>query len=203
MSEHANVELIRRGYEAFGKGDMQTVDELFADDIVWHNGGRGPLSGDRRSKKEVFEFFGELAQRSDGTFGIDIHDVVGGDDHVVVISTAHATGMAGPLKCRALTSGTFEAAKQSSFGICSPIPMRRTNSGRNSTSTRRSRVKTLRASWRSPFCPPPCRRLAATFDHLRPATSREPADADDRSKELPGPPIRDRHLGFSSLRPRC
>jgi len=91
MSDHANVELIRRGYEAFSKGDMQTVDQLFADDIVWHNGGRGPLSGDRRSKKEVFEFFDELARRSDGTFGIDIHDVVGGDEHVVVLSTAHAT----------------------------------------------------------------------------------------------------------------
>ena len=91
MTDHANVELIRRGYEAFSKGDMQTVDLLFADDIVWHNGGRGPFAGDLRSKKEVFEFFGELAKRSDGTFSIDIHDVVGGDEHVVALSTAHAT----------------------------------------------------------------------------------------------------------------
>jgi uncharacterized protein len=90
MSDHPNVELIRRGYEAFSKGDLQTIDELFADDIVWHEGGTGPLSGDRRSKKEVFEFFGELAERSSGTFAIEIHDVVGGDEHVVVLITAHA-----------------------------------------------------------------------------------------------------------------
>jgi ketosteroid isomerase-like protein len=70
---------------------MKTVGELFADDIVWHNGGRGPFAGDLRSKKEVFELFGELAERSGGTFSIDIHGVVGGDEHVVVLSTSHAT----------------------------------------------------------------------------------------------------------------
>lgn len=83
--------MIRRGYEAFSRGDMKTVGELFADDIVWHNGGRGPFAGDLRSKKEVFELFGELAERSGGTFSIDIHGVVGGDEHVVVLSTSHAT----------------------------------------------------------------------------------------------------------------
>jgi ketosteroid isomerase-like protein len=91
MPDHANVELVRRGYEAFDKGDMQTVDALFADDIVWHNGSRGPLAGTLTSKKEVFEFFGKLAELSGGTFRIEVHDVVGGDDHVVVLSTGRAT----------------------------------------------------------------------------------------------------------------
>ena len=91
MSEHPNVELVRRGYEAFSKGDLQTIDELFADDIVWHNGTTGPFAGDRRSKKEVFEFFGELAERSNGTFAIEVHDVVGGDEHVVALTTTHGT----------------------------------------------------------------------------------------------------------------
>jgi uncharacterized protein len=91
MSDHPNVELVRRGYTAFGEGDMQTVDEVFADDIVWHMPGAGPLSGDRGSKKEVFEFFGQLAEMSNGTFAIDIHDVLGGDDHVVVLSKARAS----------------------------------------------------------------------------------------------------------------
>ena len=91
MSDHPNVELVRRGYEAFSKGDLQTVDALFADDIVWHEGGAGPFGGERRSKKEVFEFFGELAERSNGTFAIEIHDVVGGDEHVVALNTTHAT----------------------------------------------------------------------------------------------------------------
>ena len=28
MPDHANVDLVRRGYEAFDKGDLQTVDEV-------------------------------------------------------------------------------------------------------------------------------------------------------------------------------
>ncbi len=90
MADHPNVEIVRRGYEAFSTGDMQTVDELFADDIVWHMGGRGLFAGDRNSKKEVFEFFGQLFERSNGTMSIEIHDIVGNDDHVVVLDTIRA-----------------------------------------------------------------------------------------------------------------
>ena len=132
MSDHPNVELIRRGYEAFGKGDMKTVDELFADDIVWHNGGRGPLAGDLRSKKEVFEFFGELAERSNGTFAIEIHDVVGGDEHVVVLSTAHATRNGRSLDAQGADIWhVCAAARPSSSGISTPMRTPQTSSGRN------------------------------------------------------------------------
>ena len=44
MTEHPNVELARRGYEAFAKGDLATLTELLADDVVWHVQGGGPLS---------------------------------------------------------------------------------------------------------------------------------------------------------------
>jgi ketosteroid isomerase-like protein len=33
---HPNEDLVRRGYDAFGSGDMQTLRELFHPDIVWH-----------------------------------------------------------------------------------------------------------------------------------------------------------------------
>ncbi len=42
MSEHPNIELSRRGYAAFGTGDMATLTELIADDAVWHVGGATP-----------------------------------------------------------------------------------------------------------------------------------------------------------------
>lgn len=58
MAEHPNVALVRRGYKAFIDGDLDALRELFADDIVWHNGGRNPLSGDHRGVDEVFSCFG-------------------------------------------------------------------------------------------------------------------------------------------------
>jgi ketosteroid isomerase-like protein len=86
---HPNEELVRRGYEAFAKGDLQTLNGLFADDIVWHTPGRNPIAGDHKGKDQVFGLFGKVAELSGGTFGLDIHDVLADDEHAVVLATAH------------------------------------------------------------------------------------------------------------------
>jgi hypothetical protein len=82
---HSNEDLLRRGYEAFSKGDMQTLDELFADDIVWHVGGRNQLSGDYRGKEDVFNLFGRWAELSGGTLSVELHDVLANDEHAVAL----------------------------------------------------------------------------------------------------------------------
>jgi len=89
MPDNPNVELIRNAYDAFIKGDLEIVSQAFADDIVWTVPGRSPLAGVRHSKQEVFEFFGLLADRSGGTFNVEVHDVVGGNEHVVALATEH------------------------------------------------------------------------------------------------------------------
>ncbi len=84
---HPNEDLVRRGYAAFETGDMANLDELFADDIVWHVGGRSPIKGDYRGKSEVLGFFGRIAQETGGNFHIDLHDVLANDEHVVALTT--------------------------------------------------------------------------------------------------------------------
>src|ERR671935_2644735 len=85
---HPNEELIRRGYEAFGKGDMDTIRGLFADDIVWHAPGRSQFSGDFRGVDEVLGQFARLFEETNGTFNVEIHDVLANDEHVVVLAVA-------------------------------------------------------------------------------------------------------------------
>lgn len=87
---HPNEDLIRRGYAAFSSGDMATLDELFADDIVWHAPGRNQLSGDFVGKEAVFANFAKIPGLTGGTFAIEIHDVLANDTHAVVL--ARATG---------------------------------------------------------------------------------------------------------------
>jgi len=82
---HPNEDLLRRGYEAFSSGDMQTLGELFADDIVWHVGGRNQLSSDYRGTQEVFNLFGSFAQLTGGTLRIELHDVLANDEHAVAL----------------------------------------------------------------------------------------------------------------------
>src|SRR5260370_31225625 len=91
VSEHPNVELTRRGYEAFAKGDLAALAELIADDATWHVSGAGPLSGDYHGRGEVFGFFGRLAEETGGTFRLDVHDVLANDEHAVALCTRSAS----------------------------------------------------------------------------------------------------------------
>jgi ketosteroid isomerase-like protein len=87
---HPNEELLRNGYDAFGKGDMETIRSLFADDIVWHSPGKSPLAGDYRGVDAVLEQFGRLFELTGGTFKIEIHDILANDTHAVVLARATA-----------------------------------------------------------------------------------------------------------------
>jgi hypothetical protein len=63
MGARENAALIRRGYAAFSAGDMATLTELFADDIVWNVAGSGGLSGAKQGRDAVFAYFGEVIAR--------------------------------------------------------------------------------------------------------------------------------------------
>jgi hypothetical protein len=90
MADHPNVALLRKGYEAFAKGDLDTLRGLFADDIVWHSPGNNILSGDYKGHEEVFGFFGRIVQETGGNFSNDIHDVLANDEHAAVMVNAHS-----------------------------------------------------------------------------------------------------------------
>jgi uncharacterized protein len=91
MADHPNAALLRSLYEAFGRGDMATIDSGFADDVTFHLPGSGPLSGDHEGKQKVFEMFGKLVEGSGGTFKLEVHDVVANDDHAVGLTTNSAS----------------------------------------------------------------------------------------------------------------
>ena len=91
MADHQNLDLLRRGYAAYTSGDMDTVNELLADDVVWHVAGRSPLAGDYSGKEQVFGFFGKLQELSGGTATVEVHDLLADDEHGVAIVTEIAT----------------------------------------------------------------------------------------------------------------
>lgn len=85
MTAQDNAQLIRKGYEAFAKGDIPAVLAIFADDIAWHVPGRSALAGDYRGGQDVLGFFGQLQERSEGSFRLEMHDVLASEDHVVAL----------------------------------------------------------------------------------------------------------------------
>ena len=68
MSDHPNIALHQKAHEAAFVGDMETLTELTADDVVWHSLGKSQISGDFQGRETVFEdFFGKMAELSAGT----------------------------------------------------------------------------------------------------------------------------------------
>lgn len=90
MGAQEDVALVRRGYEAFIAGDMDTLRELFAEDAAWHTGGTGGLSGDKNGVGEILAYFGELFSRSQGTLKLTLEEVAAGDRYTVGVQSNHA-----------------------------------------------------------------------------------------------------------------
>jgi uncharacterized protein len=82
-----NVELLRKTYDAFGRGDIPAVMESFADDINWQAPAVLPHGMDARGKDEVGRFFEGLAGTWDG-LTLDFGDFVASGDRVCVIGRA-------------------------------------------------------------------------------------------------------------------
>ena len=66
---HPNEATIRKGYEAFATGDMDTFrNEIFTEDVVWSAPGKSPISGDYKGVDEVLTFYGRIAELTAGSF---------------------------------------------------------------------------------------------------------------------------------------
>ena len=129
MTEHPNVELTRRGYDAFATGDLAALSELLADDVTWHVRGVGPLSGDYHGRDEVFAFFGRLAEETAGTFRLDVHDVLANDEHTVALCTLSASRGTKSSRPRWPTSAMSATARSPSSGPQLPTRRRVSTSG--------------------------------------------------------------------------
>jgi hypothetical protein len=86
-----NIEMARKGYQAFNELKLDEAMDTIADDIVWHSGGDGPISGEFKGKQAVMELLMKYGQLTEGTSEFDIHDILASEDHTVIIGTASAT----------------------------------------------------------------------------------------------------------------
>jgi ketosteroid isomerase-like protein len=84
MTEHPNVQVVREFGEALDRRDFEAAASYLADDIVWHEIGRGEP---RRGKAELTQAIGEVDYEITG----EEHDIIGNDEHVVALVNATGT----------------------------------------------------------------------------------------------------------------
>ena len=66
MGADENAAIMRRAYEAFNKGDMDTLIELFDESAVWHLPGRSSMANDYQGREATFAYFGQMGQETGG-----------------------------------------------------------------------------------------------------------------------------------------
>jgi ketosteroid isomerase-like protein len=95
-SAQENAATIRRGYELFNSGNLEELRQIFAEDVVWHGGGRGRFGGEKRGRDASFAYFAQLGEMTGASFRAELHDILASDEHVVGIhaGTARREGKA-------------------------------------------------------------------------------------------------------------
>lgn len=111
MGAQEDTALVRRGYDAFVAGDMDTLRELFTEDAVWHVGGSGGLSGDKKGRDAILAYFGELGSRSQGSLKLTLEDVATGDRYTTGVQSNHAERDGKSLDQRAVIVFTISGGK--------------------------------------------------------------------------------------------
>ncbi len=82
MLDH--VAIVRRGYDAFNSGDVETLAELFDENAAWHTPGCGALAGDAVGRDAVLARLGRSTLETDGTFEARLKRVLTDEDGCVI-----------------------------------------------------------------------------------------------------------------------
>jgi hypothetical protein len=83
-------DIVRRGYQAFSDGDMETLGGLYTDDVVQTMPGSNQVSGEYKGRDNVLGLYGKLFELSGGTFSAELKSVKTDGDKVV--SVHHSQG---------------------------------------------------------------------------------------------------------------
>jgi ketosteroid isomerase-like protein len=90
----SNAEAARNAYEAFGRGDFETLKEGFAEDAEWQTSDELPLGGVTKGRDAILENFAQIPNYW-SSFSVEPSDFIEAGDKVIVRGTQRATGEGG------------------------------------------------------------------------------------------------------------
>ena len=91
MGAEENAAIMRRAYEAFNKGDIDTLIEIFDESVAWHLPGRSSMAKDYQGRDATLAYFGLIGQETGGTFQAELQHLLT-DDGDRVVGIQRSTG---------------------------------------------------------------------------------------------------------------
>jgi ketosteroid isomerase-like protein len=85
VSAPANVQILRRAWDAIARGDAEDLRAVVAPDVVWHATARGaPWSGEHRGAEVMLDFLARVGEVTD-VFDAQLVDVLASEQRVLVV----------------------------------------------------------------------------------------------------------------------
>lgn len=81
-----DLAIVKKGYEAFGKGDLNGLRALSTPDCIWRTPGFGSFRAEYKGIDEVIGYLADLARQSGGTFKTEPESFLADDDLVACLS---------------------------------------------------------------------------------------------------------------------
>jgi hypothetical protein len=90
-NEHPNAVRIRGLFAAFRKRDIAAIRDAISERAVWHFPGEaGKLAGAHVGHAGIVAFLARVSELTDGTFALDLEDVLANDSHAVAFFRGRA-----------------------------------------------------------------------------------------------------------------
>lgn len=84
MTDDADLDLVRRTFAAFARGDLAELTQCFAPDVEQFVPGKHALAGVFRGVDNVVACLGDTAAAADGTMTVTLEDVLSNTDGQVI-----------------------------------------------------------------------------------------------------------------------
>lgn len=85
----SNIDTARSAYEAFGRGDLEALKEMMAEDGTWLTSDELPLGGETHGRDEIIGNFAHLPDYW-SSFSVEPEEFIDAGDWVVVRGTQRA-----------------------------------------------------------------------------------------------------------------
>lgn len=89
----SNEQVVRDYIDALERGDLDAVGSMLADDVVFHMGGKNPMSGEQRGADKAVAMLRGILDRMGGKVEVDLHDMLASDEHVVALVRRNIAGV--------------------------------------------------------------------------------------------------------------
>ena len=99
---------LTRQREMYAGGDLAAVEELLAEDVVWHVPGTSPIAGDYRGRDAVMAYFRTRRALAGGAISVTKHDEMHGQD--VLVQLADGAARLGGQEVVWRTAGVYRVA---------------------------------------------------------------------------------------------